>query len=112
MTQIIRITADRPGLNRGGIVHPEGPTDYPAADISAPQLEHLELEPWLKVERIDTEATKPVTAKPLNKKGAPKPDEGSGDNPDQNSDGAGKVPDDGDKTTDGSDKKQEENPPV
>lgn len=64
MAQIVRITADRPGLNRGGIDHPEGPTDYPIEDLTEQQINACRAEPWLTVDVIDPDAPPP----PKNKK--------------------------------------------
>jgi hypothetical protein len=61
MAKIIRVTADRSGLTRAGIDHPEGITDYPREDLTDLQVEHLKLEAFLVVEEIDDEApTAPV----------------------------------------------------
>lgn len=60
MANIIRVTADRPGLNRAGIDHPEGTKDYAPEDLTEQQLDHLRLEPWLKVEIIDPDAPPPA----------------------------------------------------
>lgn len=53
MAKIIRVTADRDGLNRGGIIHPKGTTDYPREDLTDQQIDHFKLEPWLTVEELD-----------------------------------------------------------
>ena len=52
----IRITSRKEGFRRCGIAHSEKPVVYPDDRFSAEELEMLEAEPMLIVERIPEEA--------------------------------------------------------
>jgi len=49
---MIRITSERHNFRRCGMAHPKGPVDYPDGRFSGDELDILEAEPRLKVERI------------------------------------------------------------
>lgn len=55
MARIVRITSQREGFRRGGLVHPKRATDYPREQLTDAQLKLLKAEPVLTVTELDSE---------------------------------------------------------
>lgn len=50
---MIRITSKVPGFRRGGMAHPAEPTEWPLEIFTDEQLDQIEVEPNLIVERLE-----------------------------------------------------------
>lgn len=66
---MIKITAKRAGFRRGGMAHPASPTLHADDAFTPEQLQALEAEPMLVVERLPSPEGEGDQIAPANRKG-------------------------------------------